>query len=283
MHYLQYDREQLDRQYNARAGIPRFQDFFDRWSRDAEAFRLQHKALANLHYGDHRLQALDYFPAAAQNSPLLVFIHGGYWRSLDKNDFSHIAAPYLQAGISVAMLNYRLAPEVDMDDIVADARAGFAWLYRQAPAFGFDTRRIHVAGHSAGGHLAAMLAGTDWHDANLPAQAIKGLCGVSGLYDLEPIRLSYLNETMQLDEKQVQEFSPLHHLPPSPIPVVLTAGGIESAEFHRQLAAYAQRLTTAGNSVQHVKPAGGHHLDVIDQLGDGNGELVRALIAMIQS
>ena len=176
MHYLHYDREQLDRQYNARAGIPRFQDIFDRWSRDAEAFRRQHKVLLNQHYGDHRLQALDYFPAA-QNSPLLVFIHGGYWRSLDKDDFSHIAAPYLQAGIAVAMFNYRLAPEVDMDDIVADVRAGFAWLYRQAPAFGFDTRRIHVAGHSAGGH----------------------------------------------------------------------------------------------------------HLDVIDQLGDGNGELARALIAMIQS
>ncbi|WP_034296893.1 alpha/beta hydrolase [Herbaspirillum sp. RV1423] len=281
MQYLHYDREQLDRQYNVRIGIARFQDIFDRWNAQAKAYRQQHTARTNLHYGMHRLQTLDYFPAEEENAPLLVFVHGGYWRSLDKDGFSHVAAPYLQAGIAVALLNYRLAPEVDMPGIVADVCAGFAWLYRQAATLGFDPQRMHVAGHSAGGHLAAMLASTDWHAFNLPADAVKGLCCISGLYDLEPIRLCYLNETLRLDEPQVAQFSPLHHLPPTTMPVVLTAGGTESAEFHRQMAAYAERLAHAGFSVQRVRLSDGHHLDVIDKFGDRDGELARALVAMI--
>lgn len=287
MHYLHYDREQLDRQYNVRAGIPRFQDVFDRWNQQAGDYRRQLSRLppmrSNLHYGAHRLQTLDYFPAAeaAVDAPLLVFVHGGYWRSLDKNDFSHLAEPYRQAGIAVAMINYRLAPEVDIPDIVTDVRTAFGWLYRQASSFGFDAERIHVVGHSAGGHLAAELASTDWRSAGLPADAIKGLCGVSGLYDLEPIRLCYLNEALQLDATQVGQYSPLHHLPATPMPVILTAGGAESAEFHRQKNAYALALHAAGFPVQQVKLADGHHLDVIDKLADGDGELARAIIAMI--
>ncbi|ASU40090.1 esterase [Herbaspirillum sp. meg3] len=284
MHYLHYDREQLDRQYNVRSGIPRFQDIFDRWNQQADVYRQQLTRLppmrSNLHYGMHRLQTLDYFPVADAAAPLLVFVHGGYWRSLDKNDFSHLAEPYRQAGIAVAMLNYRLAPEVDIPEIVADVRAAFAWLYRQASSYGFDTERIYVMGHSAGGHLAAALASTDWRNAGLPTDAIKGLCGVSGLYDLEPIRLCYLNETLQLDGPQVQQYSPLHHLPATKIPVILTAGGAESAEFHRQKNAYALALHGAGFPVQQVKLADGHHLDVIDKLADGSSELAQAIIAM---
>jgi len=284
MHYRHYDREQLDRQYNVRAGIARFQDIFDRWNQQAADYRrLQSRQPAmrsNLHYGTHRLQALDYFPVAEADAPLLVFVHGGYWRSLDKDDFSHLAAPYRDAGIAVAMINYRLAPEVDIPEIVADVRAAFSWLYRQAASFGFNSERVFVAGHSAGGHLAAMLAATDWRGAGLPSDAIKGLCGVSGLYDLEPVRLCYLNDALQLDSTQVRQCSPLLHLPSTPMAVVLTAGGAESAEFHRQKSTYAQALYAAGFPVSEVKLADGHHLDMIDKFADGKGELALAVIAM---
>jgi len=113
----------------------------------------------------------------------------------------------------------------------------------------------------------------------LPQDAVKGLYSVSGLYDLEPIRLSYLNEVLQLDATQVGQFSPLHHLPRLKIPVVLTAGGAESAEFQRQKSIYALALHAAGFPVQQVKLTDGHHLDVIDMLADGNGELVQTIIA----
>lgn len=283
MHYLHYNREQLDLQYNARAGVPRFQEYFDRWRKQAEQYRRQFDVRSNLHYGAHHLQSLDYFPAGQKDAPLLVFIHGGYWRSLDKDDFSQIAAPFREDGVNVAILNYRLAPHFDIQDIVSDVRAGFAWLFRQASTYDFDTDRVVVAGHSAGGHLAAMLGCTDWRALRLPSDAVKGFCGVSGIYDLEPIRLSYLNETLKLDVVQVQQFSPLYNMPLSPGPVLLAVGGSESKEFHRQLAVYAQRLTAFGCPVRMIKPDGCNHFDVIDQLADGHGELVRALIAMIGS
>lgn len=283
MHYLHYNREQLDLQYNTRAGVPRFQDFFDRWRRLAEQFRHQHAARSNLHYGAHHLQTLDYFPTAGRDAPLLVFIHGGYWRSLDKDDFSHVAQAFCAGGINVALLNYRLAPHFDMQDIVSDARAGFAWLYRQAAAFGFNTERIAVAGHSAGGHLAAMLAGTDWHAFHLPSDAVKLMCSISGIYDLEPIRLCFLNEALQLAPKQVLQFSPLHNIPLLPVPSLLAVGGKESREFLRQLAVYAQRLTATGSAVRMIEMPGCNHFDVVDQFSDKDSELAGALMAMLQS
>jgi len=280
-HYLQYDREQLDRQYNTRASIPRFQDIFERWHESAYQYRLQHTVRVNLRYGQHRLQTLDYLPAEQPGAPLLVFVHGGYWRSFDKNDFTHIAEPYRLAGIGVALINYRLAPEVDMAGIVGDVRAAFAWLHGQADKLGFNAESMYVTGHSTGGHLASMLASTDWRESDVPEDAIKGLCSVSGIYDLEPIRRSYLNEALKLNEQQVAQLSPLHHLPRMQIPVLLTAGRDDSTEFQRQLAAYARRLQAEGFPIRPIGLANGHHLDMIDQLAQVGSAQSQALITLI--
>ncbi|MBB3214045.1 arylformamidase [Herbaspirillum sp. Sphag1AN] len=280
--YLHYDRDQLDRQYNVRAAIPKVQDVFERWRNHAELYCAEHPARLNLRYGSHRLQTLDYFPAEKSGAALLVFIHGGYWRSLDKSDFSHLAGPLRQAGIATAIVNYRLAPEVDMAAIVADVRASFTWLVQEASRLEFDAGNIVVAGHSAGGQLAALLANTDWRETNVPEDAIKGLCGLSGVYDLEPIRLCYLNDALHLDSAQAAQFSPLQHLPHTKIPVLLSAGQGESTEFHRQLAAYARRLLTEGYPVRPIALGNGHHLDIIDQLADANSTLTQSLIAMIK-
>lgn len=280
--YLHYDRDQLDRQYNVRAAIPKVQDIFERWRSLAELYCAENPARLNLRYGSHRLQTLDFFPTEQSGAPLFVFFHGGYWRSLDKSDFSHLAGPLRQAGIASAMVNYRLAPEVDMPAIVADVRASFAWLVQEAGTLGFDATKMFVGGHSAGGHLAAFLTSIDWRETNVPEQAIKGLCGLSGVYDLEPIRLSYLNDALHLDSAQAAQFSPLQHLPYAKIPVLLSAGKGESTEFHRQLAAYARRLQTEGYPVRPIALGNGHHLDIIDQLADANSTVSQSLIAMIK-
>ena len=277
------DQESLDKQYNNRAAVPQHPAILARWAADGAAFRQAHAVKESLAYGSHPKQTLDYFPAGEPGRPLLIFIHGGYWQALDKSDSSHLAAPYLACGIDVAMLNYRLAPEATMAEIVRDNRDAVAWLHRQATALGFDADRIFVSGHSAGGQLVGMLAGTRWQDVGLPEDVLKGGCSVSGLYDLEPIRLSYLNRAIGLTEADVAAYSPMRHPPSTVLPMILTVGGDESAEYHRQQAEYAGLLRQRGVPVRIVAQARGHHFDALDVLGDAQSELTAAVLAMIEA
>jgi arylformamidase len=282
--YRQYTQEELDRQYNVRRGIPNFQAYFDRFCTLAEAFRRSVAIQADLPYGDHPLQTLDYFPAAAgaERAPLLLFIHGGYWRSLDKSDFSHVAASFVAAGINVALINYRLAPQATMDEITGDCRAALHYLVQQASSLRFDPNQMHLAGHSAGGHLTAALAGAT---ASQPDAfpALRSICCISGLYDLQPVALSYLNQDLHLREAEIDAHSPLQHLPATTTQVILTVGGRESDAFHDQQHRYAQALTASGMTPRIVTLPAAHHLDVIDVLADGNSELTRAMHEAIQA
>lgn len=280
--YRNFNQEQLDQQYNVRAGIPGFQDIFEAWEKTSAAFRRANPVRENLAYGPDIKQALDFFPARTAGRPLLVFIHGGYWQSLDKSDFSYVAAPYLQHDVNVAVVNYRLAPDVGMAEIVRDNRDAVAWLYRHAAELGFDANRIFISGHSAGGHLTATLAGTDWETLGVPADVVKGGCAISGLYDLEPIRLCYLNKAVRLTEADVASYSPIHHLPLVKLPMILTVGGDESPEYHRLQREYQALLTECGFDVQIVPQDGGHHFDAVDLLGNSNGALSAAVLRMIE-
>lgn len=279
--YRSFNQEALDRQYNVRAGIPDHLDIFARWSATSADFRREHAVEENVRYGADEKQALDFFRAKDRGRPVLVFIHGGYWQSLDKSDFSTVARPYLEANINVAVVNYRLAPSVRMGDIVLDNIQAIAHLYRNANALGLDRDAIFVSGSSAGGHLTAILAGTDWGSHDLPADVVKGACAISGLYDLEPIRLCYLNEAVRLDEQEVAEFSPKFHLPATALPFILTVGGDESDEFHRLQAEYQTLLNDHGLDVQVVRQRDGHHFDAVDRLGEVGGALSQAVIGMM--
>lgn len=280
--FRNFNQEELDQQYNVRAGIPGYQDIFLAWEKSSAEFRRTHPVRENLAYGPDIKQTLDFFPAATRGRPLLVFIHGGYWQSLDKSDFSYVAAPYLKEDINVAVVNYRLAPDVGMAGIVRDNRDAVAWLYRYASELAFDPNRIFVSGHSAGGHLTATLAGTDWDTLGVPADVVKGGCAISGLYDLEPIRLCYLNKVVRLTESDVASYSPVHHLPLIKLPMILTVGGDESPEYHRLQREYQELLIERGFDVQIVPQQGGHHFDAVDLLGDANGPLAAAVLRMIE-
>ena len=159
-------------------------------------------------------------------APALIYIHGGYWQLSDKNDTTYIAPAFLDAGIAFITINYTLAPEAGINRIVSECRRAVAWVARHADEIGVDRERLFVAGHSAGGHLTAMMLATDWvaFDPSLTGCPFRGACALSGLYDLEPIRLSFLNDVLGLRETDVGPNSPLYLDPMGDVPMILSVG-----------------------------------------------------------
>jgi arylformamidase len=256
----------MDLQYNPRARIPDFVEHFARWKSQSQHTRESLAAQLDVPFGSSSAETLDYFPASGPDAPLLVFIHGGYWRALDKGDFSWIAPPYVGAGIAVAVLNYGLLPRFSLADIVAQIRRAIVWLLHNAERLGVDARRIYCAGHSAGGHLTAMMLATDWRklDARLPERLIAGAMAISGLFDLEPLtRAPFLRADLNLDAAQARTLSPAHLRLHTASRLGRAVGQLETTEFHRQARMMAQHWPGAC-CAPLIEVAGRHHLSVCD-------------------
>lgn len=276
-----YDRAGLDAQYNNRERFPDYVARFAAWAEWSAATRRARECRLDVAFGAAPGERLDLFPAPGENAPIYLFIHGGYWYSLDKGDFSYVAEGMAPHGVATAVNNYALAPGAGMDEIVRQNRAAVAWLWRHARDFGADPDRIYVAGHSAGGHLAAMLLATDWpaFDSGLPRDPVKGACAISGLFDLEPIRLSYLNRTLRLDPAAAARNSPERLEFPVPAPFFIIVGEDESDEFHRQSAGMAAKWRGLGYPCDLLTPPGLDHFAIVDSLIDPGAELVRRQLA----
>lgn len=277
-----YDREALDRQLNLRARTPEHPAIFARWEEDSRAVRARVTHRFDLAYGETPGERLDFFPAARPDAPLFAFIHGGYWQGLDKAHYSYFAPPFAEAGAAFASLNYTLAPDADIETMVAQVRRALAWLHARAGALGFDPARLVVGGHSAGGHLAAMAAATDWAARGLPADLLAGCCSISGVYQLEPIRLSYHQPVLQLSAEEAARLSPQHLRPARPLPTILAVGGTEPEEFHDQQAELAAAWRADGQPLLALEVPGRHHFDVIDALIEPEQPLHAALFGLLR-
>ena len=234
-------------------------------------------------YGDLPVETLDIFPAERPGAPILLMIHGGYWYSLDKHHDSFVAEGCRPHGVATVVINYGLAPDYRMDEIVRQNRAAAAWVWRNAASFGGDPSRIHALGQSAGGHLAAMLLATDWpaFGADLPADLVKSAVSISGIYDLEPIRLCYLNDKVGMDETEARRNSPVEQHYPVAAPLMLVSGDIESQEYERQAEAMAALWEAHGYPLGRLALPGYNHFTMADQLREPNSELTRAVMAQM--
>ncbi len=284
--YRNYDQAALDAQYDLRPiwpDVPQVVAF-----RETESARVRTRVPGRLDlaYGAAPKETLDVFPPTNGRgaAPALIYIHGGYWQLSDKNDTTYIAPAFLEAGIAFITINYTLAPESDMDGIVAECRRAVAWVWAHADEIGVDRNRLFVAGHSAGGHLTAMMVATDWRsvDPELPAVPFKGACALSGLYDLEPIRLSFLNEKIGLRPEDAARNSPLLLDPLSDVPLILSVGEIETDEFRRQQDELFAAWSAKGLAVEEVAAPGCHHYTIVGHFGDPASALHRATVAMIR-
>jgi arylformamidase len=281
MIYRGMDQQALDAQYDLRAAVPRFPEYAAGWAARSEATRREHACRLDIGYGDAPAETLDLFPAAQPAAPLVVFFHGGFWRAQDKRDFLYPAPAFLSRGIAFASVNYTLAPAASLDEIVAQSRRAVAFVARNAGDLGIDPARIFVAGHSAGGHLTAMLALADWRGLGLSGNPVRGGCAISGVYDLEPIRLCYLNATLGLDAAAAQRNSPLRVLERSAgdpgSRLLFAVGGNETAEFRRQQDAFTDAWQRRGRGLAVVAQPGEDHFSIMDRFAEPSSAVFRAL------
>jgi arylformamidase len=227
----------LDSMYNNRALVPDFADYLKRWeTASAEVMRTPPRQL-DIRYGGGPNEHLDVYPSGRSDAPVLFFIHGGYWRALDKRDHAFIAPAFTAKGACVVVPNYALCPAVTIPDITMQMVKALAWTWRHIAEHGGDPSRIVVAGHSAGGQLAAMMLSCVWpaYEKGLPGDLVKSALAISALHDLEPLmHAPFLQPSIQLTPQQVRQASPARLPAPAQGTLYSVAGGDESAEFHRQ-------------------------------------------------
>jgi arylformamidase len=272
-----------DAQYNNRARIPEHPAILQHWA-DASASALERPEwLLDLAYGDDLSEQLDILPAPRPNAPLFVYIHGGYWRALDKRDHAFVAPPLSDAGAEVVLLNYALCPAVGIEHIVLQLVRALAWVWRNATELCCDPDRIVVAGHSAGGHLATMLLACDWKAVapDLPADLVKSALSISGLYDLEPLRHTpFLAPDIGLTAESALRLSPAAMPAPSRGHLATVVGGDESEEFHRQAALISQAWGSSVVTSAEVE-AGRNHMNVLDELANPQSATHRRALELL--
>ena len=282
--YRDYDQKALDAQLNLRARWPEHEDYFARWASSSAATRAAQPCQLDLVYGDAAGERLDLFlpPGASEAAPLLLFIHGGYWQSLDKSDFSYLAPAFLESGIAFASLNYDLAPAVPVEQMVEQVYRSLGWLHQNGSDLGIDISKLFVSGHSAGGHLAAMTLIEGWTGrCGLPADLVKGVCAVSGVYELEAIRLSYHQAVLQLDPIVVPRISPLRLRPAGTGGLICAVGDEETDEFQVQQSELVAAWREVGQDIREVDLFGRNHFTAVDALGERDHLLFAAVRDLI--
>lgn len=262
-------------EYNNRARVPEFPEIAARWSRDAADFRKSHPdAELGLRYGDSERQIVDLFwPHAGRDVPIVLFIHGGYWRALEPAAFSHLAAGANAHGIAFAAAGYDLCPAVTIETIIDQMRVAAAFLFRR------HGKRLTASGHSAGGHLTACLVATDWTRTapDLPPDLVRTGLSISGLFDLSPLMHTAMNQDFKLDAEGAARVSPLFWNVAPGCTLDAWVGGDESSEFLRQSAEITKIWSEKGVATEHVAVPGANHFTVLDPLTDPESSMTQRL------
>ena len=272
--YRGMDPAALDAAYNNTTAVADCARILEDWDRRSAALAAANPQHLDLRYGPRERNRMDFFSAGVARAPVLVFIHGGYWQMRAKETFRFLATGPLAHGISVANVAYTLAPDATLRYIVDEVQSAITWLEANAPRFGGDPTRIYVSGWSAGGHLTAM---------SLAHPAVQGGLAISGIFDLEPIRLSFLNGKLSLGDEDVQRLSPLRNIPAASAPLAIAYGTAELPELQRQSQEFGAVRARAGLAGTLTALPGRNHFTILEELADPDGTLTTIVREMVGS
>lgn len=262
-----FTQEELDRQYDQSTLVPNTPELMEINTRDSAKIRTELECIQNISYGPTVMERLDFFPVATKGAPVVIYHHGGAWTRSDKDQCSYVAPPFVAAGINVLVLDFALAPKVSLDEIVRQNRAAIAWAWHNADEYSWDRNKIHSLGHSSGGHICGMMLVTDWEgDYGLPSDIIKSAATCSGMYELEPVRLSHRNTYLDLTEQAASRNSSIRHIPENDIPLTMAWGTGELDEFQRQSREFAAAWAAAGHTVDSFVLDGLNHFEVAREI-----------------
>jgi len=273
--YKQYDQSALDRQYNNRLQTPGYGIHLENYEVLSRKTEKEYSSTKDISYGEHPRELLDIYPSDKPNSKTLVFIHGGYWRALDKSSFQFVAGAFHSYSVTTVLITYPLAPDAAMAKIVASCHRALDWIYDNIEQYNGDPEQVYIAGHSAGGHLAAMLLVSGNHN-----RKIKGVCTLSALFNLIPIKISELNYTLKMDEEMALKNSPVRLHPEYKVPLLIAVGSEETDEFKAQSCelyeSWKEKLP-----VQLMEIEGVNHYSIIEYFADQNTKLHLLMRAMM--
>ena len=279
--WLDYDQDELDRQYDQRSVVPDGDAYKAADAKASAQARSETACRLDIPYSVTSDETLDVFPANNPGSPILVFFHGGAWTRGSKSSESFIAPPLVAAGAAVVLVEFTLCPAGTLAGMIEQCRRAVAWAHIHADDINGDADRIVIAGHSSGSHLASMMLVTDWASPRMPGDLVKGCVITSGIYDLTPVRLTYRNKYLHLDDAAVQRLSPIKQIRPGLPPVALFYGGNELAEFRRQGHAFADTLRAAGVTVTEQDLPGLNHFEMGRRLADADGPVHKAALKLM--
>ena len=274
----------LAQQYDARGTVPDVQPYLDAYRQASAPLYQQLPCETDVRYGPHPSELLDIFPVPGQPlAPVFVFIHGGYWRALGKQDSVFMARNFTQRGVAVVAIDYALSPSVGLEVIVAQCRRALGWLHQHGQAHGLNAQRMVLGGSSAGAHLVAMLLSQGWRAAaGVPPTVAQAAVLVSGLFDLAPVQQTTPNQWLQLDPTSARALSPLHDLPTPGARLCIATAATDTAEFKRQSAQYASACAAHGCSVQTIDVPARNHFDVIMEWMDAEAPLTQHTWALTE-
>ena len=275
--YRDFDQAALDAQYNNQLAAPLFRDHIKRYHELTDLAKNALTCIENIAYGEAAHELLDIYPPVRSDAPVQVFIHGGAWQQLDKDDSGLAAPAFVGAGAMLVSLSFGCVPKVPVDTMVDQVRRAIAWLWRNVQGYGGNSDKIFISGHSSGAHLLSQCLSADWpRRFGCPADVVKGATFISGLGDLEPVRLSYRNQLLKLDGRAVERLSLIHQQPTLSCPLLAVYASGDTAEFQRQTREVGEYWRRQHLDAEIIEIAGRGHYDIVLALADPQSELFRA-------